>query len=488
MNKSRTVILAASVLALLGAQRVTSAQEPRLRPDFTSNGFYRTHEILIPRAPGREPMNDTNRPARLHPELRGALLRLQSGPDAGESSRAIFPSSWWPMSDNGIADRWNTANKDYSDFRSDPDNLSPVEKYDLLMNPGEAQRLPQVRAFTNEEMRRPERERGAGRVRPSIVVAGPATAWELLNHGTYQSTVPEDWWGHCNGWSSYATAERDGAPMRDVRVRRENGRIVACNGERDRGCVLFRMADIEALFSEVYFHDSSTMAGNRCNVPEDDITTDNAGRPTNPACRDLNPGTLHIALTGLMGRGAPALANLGGPREKLPFVMDYAYGDEVWTFPIVRYRVQENEEIDERRASQLVCNGNGPAGNCRTYRWNENAVRFARIRTSAYLVNYAASIEQLLVPPLQRRRPLAEVTFHYVLELDGRGTILGGEWIDSPTGVGPNSKELHPDFIYMSAFPDASDEAGDDTGGRGDNPHISYVAIQQILRISRNGR
>ncbi|WP_170319297.1 hypothetical protein [Polyangium spumosum] len=434
-------------------------------------------------------MNDANRPARLHPELRGAALRLANGPSTGESSRPISPSSWWPMSDNGIAARWNSRIKDYSDFRSDPDNVSPVEKYDLLMNPGEVQRLPQVRSFTSEELRRPERSRGPGVVRPATTVAGPATAWELLNHGTYQNTVPESWWGHCNGWSSYVTSERDGAPMRDVRVRREGNKIVECNGrERDRSCVLFRMADIEGLFSEIYFHDSSTMAGSRCNVPEDDITRDNVGRPTNPVCRDMNPGTLHVALTGLLGRGAPALANLGGPREKLPFVIDYAYADEVWTFPVARYRIHETEDIDESRASQLVCNGNGPRAGCRSYRWNENAVRFARVRTSIWVVNYAASNDQLLVPPLQRRRPMAEVTFNYVLELDGRGTILGGEWINSPTGVGPNSKELHPDFIYMSAFPDARDESGDDRNGRGDNPHISSVVLQQILRLSRNGR
>jgi hypothetical protein len=482
MNKTRQFTLFASVFALLGVSSAFAA--PRVRPGFSSQGLVGMHEILVPTRGGREPINAANRPAKLHPELRGRFLSLEEGPASGETTRDIFPSSWWPMTEDGIAARWRTRSVDYEELTA-RDDLSPAEKYDLLFYPGDARRIPARRVFTLEEMRRPVRERGQGILRPAITVVGPTTEWELLNHGNYQATIPEAWWGHCNGWSSYVTAEQNGVPLRDVRVRRENGRIVECRGNGE-GCVLFRTADIEGLFSEVYFHDASTMAGVRCNTEEAKIERDEHGRPTDTACRDMNPGTFHVAMTGLIGRGLPSLANLGGPREKLPFVVDYSANNEVWTFPVVKYAIRANEAISEADATELVCNGTGPAAPCNRYRWNENASRFARIRASYFVVNYAAQGEALLLPPLSRPRPLAETTVHYVLELDGRGNILGGEWIESPTGVGPNSKVLHPDFMFMSVFPDASDEDNDDRGGRGDNPFISYNAIKEILRISRN--
>ena len=136
--------------------------------------------------------------------------------------------------------------------------------------------------------------------RPAITVAGPATKWEVQNQGTYQKYEPEAWWGHCNGWASYVTAEKLGAPKRDVRVTLVDGKITECT-EESASCVLFRMGDVEALMSELYFSDKATFAGRRCNTDPDQMARDAHGRPTDPACRDLNPGTLHVALVGLLG-------------------------------------------------------------------------------------------------------------------------------------------------------------------------------------------
>ena len=67
---------------------------------------------------------------------------------------------------------------DYRDRTTDPDNLSPTEKYDLLFYPGQAQVVPETRSWSYEDIQRPEAERGEPVVRPAIQVAGPATAWE----------------------------------------------------------------------------------------------------------------------------------------------------------------------------------------------------------------------------------------------------------------------------------------------------------------------
>ena len=501
-GKWKLATLAFCVAAIGGVDAV-SADSTELpiaqpRPGFASGGtltrFFGwtpegpilggARDILIPTTEGREPINEANSPARLHPSLRGRMLRLGVGPEAGEVDRDVFPSAWWPQVENGIAARWNSTNRDYGDWESDQSNLSPAEKYDLLFFPGQPQAIPEVRNSTIAELNRSNSERNTPLIQPAITVIGPTTAWELMNHGVYQRVYPESWYGHCNGWSSFVTAERGAAPLHDVRVRNRDGQLVECS-EQERDCVLFRMADIEALLWEVYFHDSSTMSGSRCDTDPTKIERDEFGRPVEPVCRDVNPATFHVALTGLLGQGASPLSNLRAARERLPFNIDYAWNNEVWTFPVVKYNFDEVEPIDASRAAKLVCGGAAPPPNCRNYPFNANAVRFARVKTRFWVMAYAADSRALLTPPLQRERPLRETTVHYVLELDGRGTILGGEWIAAPNTTGPGSRELHPDFLFMSVSPNASNESADDRGGTQDNPYISYTAVKALVRLSR---
>ncbi len=56
--------------------------------------------------------------------------------------------------------------------------------------------------------------------------------------------------------------------------------------------------------TELYHSDSATVSGRRCETREDLVQRDQYGRPIDPACRDLNPGTMHVAMTGLLGLGA----------------------------------------------------------------------------------------------------------------------------------------------------------------------------------------
>jgi Transglutaminase elicitor len=473
--------LAVPALICLGAQPTTDTV--RSIPGFSLGENIDTHDVVVPSSNGREIMDPANDPTRLHPQLRPDLLRIENARRAGSTARRIFPSNWWPMRSEGIAARWNSNVKDYANWNTDRKNLAPTEKYDLLFYPGQSRRFSEFRAYSLAESRRPANERGSGIVRPAVTVIGPTTAWEMANHGTYQDTYPEAWWGHCNGWSSYVTAEKEGAPLRDIIVRRENDKIIECN-EADPGCVYFRMADIEALMSEVYFHDTATIAGRRCNVARDKIDRDELGRPTDPACRDLNPGTLHVAVTGLLGQGAPPLSNLNGPAEQIPFIMDFAYHDEVWTFPVIGYEIRRAQYITETQASRLVCQNR----RCRSYRWNENATRFASVEMVLFTMTYETSMSGLLDAPLSRTATPSQQAYSYVLELDGRGTILGGEWITAPRADGPNSKELHPDFIFMSMQSEATTEDDDDRGGRVDNPYVSSVNVRELLRISRSKR
>lgn len=447
------------------------------------------HLLLVPGAGGREPYDGPNHPSRLHTALAGDGLRLRPEIRQGQTDQPLFASNWWSQSDNGVAARWNSTVEDYGDRFTDPDNLSPTEKYDLLFYPGQAQVVPETWSWSLEEMRLPVGRRSEPVVRPAVRVAGPATAWELQNHGLWQSTIPEGWWGHCNGWASYTMAEGLGPPRRNVRVKVVNGDVTEC-APGESGCVFFRMADIEALMTELYFNDASTMSGRRCDVEPDAIERDPYGRPRSAECRDLQPATLHVALVGLLGVGAPPLGNPGAPARRQSFAIDIQAGREVWTYPVQSFAIDEIEEVDGSGAMRLVCAGGGASeSRCRSYRFNENAVRFARVKSRARVIAYQVSRASLLRPPLERATPVQELELHYVLEMDGAGRILGGEWIRDPElSGGLGNKLAHPDFLWLTHGPVGYGEGGDDRGGSSDNPYLSYPNVRALLALAATSR
>ncbi|HLU65651.1 MAG TPA: hypothetical protein VKZ63_05220, partial [Kofleriaceae bacterium] len=296
-------------------------------------------ELSDPRGKA-EAIDDPNRANRLHPDLAGdAYGVFDPALTGGETDWDVFASNWWPQSKNGTAWRWQPgAPQDYNDL-SDRDRLSPLEKYDLLFHPGQSRQVAAVSHCEYSDFVQNGADGCSKIERPALTVAGPATKWELENQGTYQTYDPDSWWGHCNGWASYATAEPLGFPTRDVRVKLVDGQVRECADAADQSCVLFKMADIEALMTELYFTDQATFTGRRCDTRPDEIERDEYGRPTDSSCRDLNPGSLHVAMTGLLGRGARNLVT--GEQDRRPaFVIDHNYDHEVWNFPLVKFEIR----------------------------------------------------------------------------------------------------------------------------------------------------
>ena len=429
----------------------------------------------------REAIDSSNYPQRLHPDFTttSAFRTFDATLTEGETTWPVFASTWWPQSKNGTAWRWQTgASQDYTNL-NDRDRLSPMEKYDLTFNPNQPQQVAAVsHCQYADAVEDPE---GCERIEhPAITVAGPATKWELEHQGQYQTYEPENWWGHCNGWASYATAEPLGFPQRDVRVRVVAGQVTECTGSDTAGCVLWRMADIEALMTELYFSDQATFTGRRCNTSPDDITRDEQGRPTDVACRDLNPGSFHSAIVGLLGRGARNLVT-GETGGKPAFVIDHNYDHEIWNFPIVRYEIVEQASVTEAQATTLV----GTNGS--DYTWNASATSFQRVKLAYWMMSDSVPPSELMRRADTRNVDPVRVELNYVLELDASNRILGGEWIDDPTVTwGENSKELHPDFAWMAIDPQGAGEGSDDTGGSDDNPFISYARATALLRCAND--
>jgi hypothetical protein len=422
----------------------------------------------------REAIDTLNRVSRFHPDMTptSAFHLYDESLTEGESDVYVFASQWWPQSKNGTAWRWQPgAGQDYN-VHTDVSRLSPIEKYDTLVNPGQTRQVAAVSHCEYGDF--VENGEDCEKIdRPALTVAGPATQWELQNQGTYQTYDPENWWGHCNGWASYATTEPLGFPVRDVSVRLEAGEIVECASASEPGCVLFKMADVEALMTELYFSDQATFTGRRCNTAPDEIERDADGRPTDPACRDLNPGSFHVAITGAFGRGARNLVE-GREAEHPPFIIDYNYDHEIWNYPVVDYQILDQEEITEAEAQELV----GAAGS--NYQWNASATQFRRVDMRFHMISDGVPASQLGLRADQRGIDPVPVDLHYVLELDANGRILGGEWIESPTAF-VNSKELHPDFVWMAIDHRGAGENADDLGGTNDNPYVAYSQVRSIL-------
>lgn len=450
-------------------------------PDYAESIYGGSHYVV--ELGGREAINGSNSTTKIHPELKGAYVKYDPSVSRGESSWDVFASNWWPQSRNGLAWRWTVGESSQDAALSDHgkvDELSPVEKYDWLFNPGQKRTVKKVEHWDYAQILKKEEERGAKHSHPEVEALGPATEWELVNHGNYQGEYhPDSWWGHCNGWAAYVTTERLGAPKRDIKVKLVGGDLVECKYSTE-GCVLVRMGDMEALMAEIYFNDQATFGGQRCEERPDEMERDEFGRPKNEACRDLNAGSFHITVTGLLGKGATHLQT--GEAARPSFVIDHNYDYQVWNFPITKYEILSQEIVTKARASELVGAHNDK------YQFNQAAVKFALVSMTYYMVSDSVSASAMIKQADDRNVALHPTTLHYVLEMDANDNIVGGEWVRSPSTQwgSDNSKELHPDFLWMATDARGYYENADDTGGWSDNPYIAKPNIDKLLKCAND--
>ncbi len=229
-----------------------------------------------------------------------------------------------------------------------------------------------------------------------------ATDWETSNHG--QAAV--DWAGHCNGWS--AAAQRHKEPARSV----------------TKGNVTFEPRDIKALLAEIHMSAKPAfLGGNRCDLPSFTGPSGRSDPTVMGDCEDINPGVMHVVIANWIGR------------KQHIIIMDRSAGNEVWNSPLYKYSYTSQEISKESALQQVTGTGGG------TYRFNPNAQSFALVTMS---ITHAKSLssESNTAPTLE-----PEVnSYQYVLELDGSGNIIGGEWTQQNLGD-------HPDFIWLALEP-----------------------------------
>jgi len=231
-----------------------------------------------------------------------------------------------------------------------------------------------------------------------------ATHWELESTKAY---VNVGWAGHCNGLAAASVMVE------------EPKRTTAFNN------VTFTVDDVKALLIESW-QGSGFIIGDRCDQKQ--ITYDQYGRIQQDECRDVNPATFHLAVTNYLGFFGKAV------------IADVDNSTAVWNYVIDSFTVQEKTWLAQHEAAWRVQGSSN-------YVFNAEATDFVYIKM---LVNYAQ---------------FAARTYEYILELNLKGKVIGGEWIGS-------SKSEHPDFIWRPSDPTP------------ENPNLDLKIINTIYKQS----
>ena len=281
---------------------------------------------------------------------------------------ARFPGSTdWKVNADYILDQINDTNA------SSMDQLSPAEKYDLIV----------------------------GDERHTLTI-------QMINEGKrfHDSTgTVEPWMGICHGW----------APA-SYRVSRP-GKAVKALASDGTTWINFYPSDIKGLVTALWANVDypSRFGGRRCN--KKDPQTDENGRITDPECFDENPGAWHIAVVNQLGVNQSS------------FIIDATYDYQVWNQPVYGYEYSYfNPQTGESASSYTQA---------KVALTEFNRDKFSRYRSSGaravvgiamdltYIIETSASHDQVDTSAQDRMRT---VRYMYDLELDDNDQIIGGEW------------------------------------------------------------
>lgn len=281
-----------------------------------------------------------------------------------------FPfSKYWSRNYEYVND--HPAREIYEDRdANDIDELSPAEKYDLLVG-------DPYMTLTN-------------------------FAWGLgREYQEREGGVPR-WVGICHGWASAAHMQ---APVLRTPISLLS----------PEGVVLkFYQSDFKALTSMLWASASppTRFVGNRCK--DVDPPRDGTGRITTPTCWDVNPGTLHLSLVNQLGV------------HRRSFILDTTYDLEVWNFSVVAYNFSYFNPQTWQTAPSLQ------GAIVPLAQYSVDKFRSYRSPRAQYVVGVVLDLTYVNTLPPTRAptgtAPLKVVRYMYDLELDGNYNVLGGEW------------------------------------------------------------
>ncbi|OQW49205.1 MAG: hypothetical protein A4S09_03820 [Proteobacteria bacterium SG_bin7] len=327
-----------------------------------------------------------------------SILEMEKhGLQKGEVYNKPWSDDYWPHHKGGPAARYNddkfpnssewNENFDYvsknpfyivfeSSVRTSIDNLSPAEKYDLLVN------------------------EKSGSLTKAL--------WEEGEYYYKAHGKVEAWMGICHGWA--AASYMSPRPKKAIEV-------LAFDGKTK---IKFFPDDIKALQSLLWANTrtQTLFAGERCNDRNPPL--DENGRPKKSECRDSNPATWHNTIVNRVGL------------SKQSFVLDATFDYQVWNQPIIKYsysyfnpQTMKVAKLDEARIDVA----NFPNDKFAKHRSREASSIVGVTMQVTYGVETSPTHSESDVPENDLSRT---VLYVYDLELDSNGNILGGEWYKTP--------------------------------------------------------
>ncbi|ETM98284.1 hypothetical protein PPTG_19674, partial [Phytophthora nicotianae INRA-310] len=298
-------------------------------------------------------------------------MTLKNLPTEGVHTPSPWPGPYWPTYQDSINVQWS---------QGEP---SPAEKY--------------AKAFgldVKEFMDKVSKDNGVDSMskRPKCTSDNDCAS---LNDGSGcgiragQSSgycIPT-WYGICHAWTPASMLEA------------EPNCPVTHNG------VTFHPMDLKALISDIYDGSSisTVFTGSRFNGGSD--STDEYGRHSSAAYRDLNPAFFHITAANLLGK------------LNATFIADVTAGSEVWNQPVRGFKVYEQTEMSLEEAAQTFYG-------LEEYPWNAAAksIVYVKSRLSWIFETYT---DGGLVSSGQVDQFTTGAYYTYLLEMDDDGTIIG---------------------------------------------------------------
>lgn len=332
-----------------------------------------------------------------------------------------WSGSYWPFYLGSIAYRYGDLNSHSKDFhyyakyireyntaemlvsRGETNNLSPAEKYDLLLGDKKF-------TLTNS----------------------------IINNILSQNSI-EKWEGICDGWAPASYMYN--RPIRSVKISNPEGTQIT-----------FYPSDIKALSSLLWakLNYSNNFIGGRCN--EYNPKVDENGRIISQNCFDTNPASFHLALINQIGINQKS------------FIIDATYDFEVWNQPVYSYSYyyfNPKTGTTSSRSNDVMINRSAYTNDkFRNYRSN-NATYIVGVKTRMeFIAETQPNISQKDYP---NNDAIMAVEYIYDLEIDSNGQIIGGEWYQSAhpdfmwtptfeTDVSTNAVPFYSGFPYIDNY------------------------------------
>ncbi|MBL7714820.1 MAG: hypothetical protein JNL01_05085 [Bdellovibrionales bacterium] len=336
----------------------------------------------------------------------------QAGLQKAKLAQQPWSDSYWPIYKGSLAVRFNDPEfPDSIDWKENVDflagrigqgpveNLSPAEKYDLLVGD------------TSFSLTRRMLEEG----RPYYE----------------RSKEVEPWMGYCHGWAPASFMEK--RPRHKVDVLSYDGSQV----------IPFVPSDIKALATLLWAKGQSKTTrfiGRRCNTASP--PRDRLGRALQQECLDTNAGTWHLSVVNQIG---------GAGRT---FVMDATRDFEVWNHPVLGYSYSYFNPVTGKDTASLA-----EAKIARTA-FSSDPRKGFRAQGSTHVVGIKMDVTYLVetfpsdrVLDSEKYDASRTIGYRYELELDSDGRIIGGEWLS----------EVQPDFLWTESKRSVPKTLGDQT-------------------------